>query len=333
MSQITQSEWIWKDGEFIPWTDARIHVLSHSVQFGSSAFEGIRCYQTPQGPAVFRLEEHLRRFENSCKVYRTELAFSREEMEEACCDLVERNGLEECYLRPMMVRGYGAVGMIPFASPVELYVACWPWGTYLGEGAMEQGVDVCISTWLRPFPNTYPAMAKVAGNYLGSQLAKMEAVGNGYAEAIALTPEGLVGEGSGQNVFLVRDGALVTPPVDGTLLAGITRDSIIKLAGDEGIPVGVERVTREMLYMADELFFTGTAAEVTPIRSVDKIVVGAGRRGPTTERLQRRFLDIVRGRASDRFGWLTPVRGRSGAPADRNGASAEAAAEAALDVG
>ena len=185
MSQITQSEWIWKDGEFIPWTDARIHVLSHSVQFGSSAFEGIRCYSTPKGPAIFRLQEHLRRFENSCKVYRTDLGFSREEIVDACCELVERNQLETCYLRPMMVRGYGAVGMVPFASPVEVYLACWPWGTYLGEGAMEQGVDVCVSSWHRPAPNTHPVLAKAGGNYLSSQLIKLEAVANGYAEAIA----------------------------------------------------------------------------------------------------------------------------------------------------
>lgn len=309
MAQLPQTEWIWKDGEFIPWTEARIHVLSHAVQFGSSVFEGVRCYATPDGPAIFRLDDHLRRFEETCKVYRTELPYSRAELAEACRALVERNGLETGYLRPMVVRGYGAAGMLPLGSPVEVYLSCWPWGAYHGEGALDQGVDVCVSTWFRPAPNTYPAMAKVAGNYLGSQLGRMEAMANGYAEAVALTPDGLVSEGTGQNIFLVRDGVLITPQLDGTMLVGITRDSILRLAHDEGIPVREQPVPRELLYLADEIFFTGTAAEITPIRSVDKIVVGSGRRGPITERLQRRYLDTVRGREPDKFGWLTPVGG------------------------
>jgi branched-chain amino acid aminotransferase len=306
-SQITPVDWIWKDGEFIPWADAKIHVLSHSVQFGSSIFEGIRCYATPQGPAIFRLREHLRRLQDSCRIYRIELGYSAQELAAGCIELVRKNGIDACYIRPMVVRGYGAAGMVPDASPVEVYLCCWPWGTYLGEGALEQGVDVCVSSWSRAEPNTYPATAKAAGNYLNSQLAKMEALANGYAEAIALGPGGLVSEGSGQNLFVVRNGVLITPVVDGTLLAGITRDSILTLAREEGIPIREQPVPRELLYTADELFFTGTAAEVTPIRSVDRIPVGEGRIGPITRTLQRRFLDIVHGRAVDRFGWLTPV--------------------------
>lgn len=307
MSQITKTEWVWRDGEYVRWEDATIHVLSHAVQFGSSVFEGIRCYSTPAGPAIFRLDAHLRRLYDSCRVYRTELGYSPEALTEAARALIRRNELDACYLRPMVVRGYGAVGMVPFASPVELFLVCWPWGTYLGEGALEEGVDVCVSSWSRPAPNTYPAMAKVAGNYLGSQLAKMEALEYGFTEAIALTPDGRVSEGTGQNLFLVRDGVVITPPQDGTMLGGITRDSIVRIAEDEGITVREQQIAREMLYMADELFFTGTAAEVTPIRSVDRIPVGAGRRGPITERLQRRFLGIVQGAMDDDFGWLTLV--------------------------
>lgn len=335
MSQLPQTEWIWKDGEFIPWTEARIHILSHAVQFGSSVFEGVRCYSTPQGPAIFRLGEHFRRFEDTCKIYRTEYEFSREELIDACCALVERNQLDACYIRPMVVRGYGAAGMLPYASPVEVYISCWPWGTYLGAEGLEQGVDACVSTWFRPAPNTYPAMAKVAGNYLGSQLARMEALANGFAEGIALTPDGMVSEGTGQNLFLVRDGVLITPRVDGTLLPGITRDAVIRLAQDEGLTVREQLVPRELLYVSDELFFTGTASEVTPIRSVDKVKVGSGRRGPITERLQRRFLEIANGQAPDKFGWLTHVRDRARpprTPADDGDEAAMVTPEAALDV-
>lgn len=309
MSQISAVPWIWKDGTLVRWDEARVHVLSHAVQFGSSIFEGIRCYSTPRGPAIFRLHAHLRRFFDTCRVYRTELPYTTEALVEGCIQVITANELDACYLRPMIVRGYGAVGMVPFASPIELYLVSWPWGTYLGEGALENGVDACVSSWTRPAPNTYPAMAKVAGNYLGSQLAKMEALANGYAEAIALTPEGLVSEGTGQNLFLVREGRIRTPPADGTLLPGITRDSVIQIARDEGLTVEERPIPREMLYMADELFFTGTAAEVTPIRSVDRIAVGNGLRGPITERLQHRFLEVANGRAPDDHGWLTLVPG------------------------
>ena len=308
MSQIAATEWIWRDGTFIPWNDAQVHVLAHSMQFGSSAFEGIRCYHTPNGPAIFRLREHLRRLINSVKIYRMELAYSLDELSAACCALVVKNKLDACYLRPMVVRGYGAAGMVPFASPIEVYLPCWPWGAYLGDEALEQGVDVCVSTWHRFAPNTIPSLAKVAGNYLGGQLIKMEALANGFAEGIALNTNGTVSEGSGQNVFLVSDGALVTTPLDGSLLGGITRASIIAIAQREGITVREQTIPREMLYMADEVFFTGTAAELTPVRSVDRITVGAGKVGPLTKHVQTAFLDIANGRAPDTFGWLTPVR-------------------------
>ena len=308
MYQITAVEWVWKDGELIRWDDARIHVLSHAVQFGSSVFEGMRCYGTPHGPALFRLNDHLRRFFDTCKIYRTELPYSQEELARACAQLVARNELDACYVRPMVVRGYGAAGMVPFASAPEVYIACWPWGAYLGDEALENGVDVCVSSWQRLAPNTLPALAKVAGNYLGGQLIKMEAMADGYAEAIALGPGGMISEGSGQNVFLVRDGVLHTPPVDGTLLAGITRDSILTLARDEGLPVREQPLPREMLYTADEVFFTGTAAELTPVRSVDRIPVGAGGPGPVTRRLQKRFLAIAHGEEPDAHRWLTRVR-------------------------
>ena len=308
MSQIAATEWIWRDGEFIPWADAQVHVLSHSMQFGSSAFEGIRCYHTPQGPAIFRLREHLTRLLNSVKIYRMELTYSIDELAAACCALVLRNKLDACYLRPMVVRGYGAAGMVPYASPIEVYLPCWPWGAYLGADALEAGVDACVSSWHRFAPNTIPSLAKVAGNYLGGQLIKMEALANGFAEAIALSPGGTVSEGSGQNVFLVMDGALVTTPLDGSLLGGITRASIMALAQRDGLTVREQTVPREMLYTADEVFFTGTAAELTPVRSVDRIKVGAGKVGPVTKHLQTAFLDIANGRAEDTYGWLTPVR-------------------------
>jgi branched-chain amino acid aminotransferase len=306
--RISETEWIWHDGEFIPWADATVHVLCHSLQFGSSAFEGVRCYDTPRGPAIFRLEDHLQRLMNSCKIYRMEVSHTVDDLVAACCELVERNALNACYIRPMVIRGYGAAGMVPFDSPVEVYLPCWPWGTYLGEGALENGIDACVSTWNRMAPNTTPAFAKIAGNYISGQLIKMEALMNGYAEAIALGPDGMLSEGSGQNVFIVHNGTLYTPLIDGTLLPGITRDTIVTLARDAGIPVREQQMPREMLYVADEVFFTGTAAEVTPVRSVDRITIGDGRPGQITQQLQQRFLQTVRGEIADPHGWLTYVR-------------------------
>ncbi|MBL0173249.1 MAG: branched-chain amino acid transaminase [Gemmatimonadaceae bacterium] len=308
MSRIEATEWIWKDGGFIRWDDAQVHVLSHSMQFGSAAFEGIRCYHTPKGPAVFRLREHLTRLVNSVKIYRIELAYSIDDMIDATRELVVRNNVESCYIRPMVVRGYGASGMVPFESPIEVYIPCWPWGAYLGDEALANGVDACVSSWHRMAPNTVPALAKIAGNYLSGQLIKMEALANGYAEGIALSTHGTVSEGSGQNVFLVVDGGLITTPLDGSLLGGITRATIMALAKREGLAVQEQAIPREMLYMADEVFFTGTAAELTPVRSVDRINIGAGKPGPVTKRIQKAFLDIAHGRADDTFGWLTHVR-------------------------
>jgi len=308
VAKLTETEWIWHDGAFIRWQDATIHVLAHSLQFGSSVFEGIRCYATPRGPAIFRLEDHLQRMVDSCKIYRMDLSYSIDELVAACCELVERNNVDSCYLRPMVVRGYGAAGMVPFDSPVEVYLPCWPWGTYLGHGALENGVDACVTSWHRVAPNTIPSMAKVAGNYLGSQLVKMEALRNGFAEGIALTTDGMISEGSGQNVFLVHRGALYTPTINGTLLHGVTRYSIIQLARDMGFEVREQELPREMLYTADEVFHRGTASEVTPVRSVDRIEVGNGRRGPITTQIQQRFLDIARGAVDDPYGWLTYVR-------------------------
>jgi branched-chain amino acid aminotransferase len=283
------------------------------MQFGSSAFEGIRCYSTPRGPAIFRLRDHLRRLTNSCKIYRMDLKYEIEYLMAACCDLVERNKVDACYIRPMVLRGYGAASMVPFASPVEVYLPCWPWGAYLGEGALSEGVDACVSSWHRMAPNTLPAIAKIAGNYLGGQLIKMEALANGFAEAIALGPDGMLSEGSGQNLFIVSDGTLFTAPIDGTLLPGITRSTILTLAREAGIPIREQPLPRETLYTADEVFLTGTASEVIPVRSVDKLPVADGKPGAMTLKLQRLYLDIVNGRVDDAHGWLTHVReGRTG---------------------
>jgi len=304
---LTGAEWIWKDGEFIPWGEAKTHILSLAVQFGSSIFEGIRAYKTVRGAAVFRLGPHVRRLFDSCKIYRMEPSQGMKEIEDACVATVRKNALEDCYIRPMVVRGYGSAGLNPAASPVETYICAWPWGTYLGEGALERGVDVCVSTWMRAHPNTFPVQAKAAGHYNAAQLMKMEALANGYVEAIAIGPSGLVSEGSGQNVFLVRDGVILTPFLDGTNLIGITRDSVIHIARELGYEVKEGPVAREALYTADELFFTGTASEVTPIRSVDKVTVGEGKAGPVTMAIQERFMAIVQGRVPDDPGWLTYV--------------------------
>jgi len=298
---------IWHNGKMIHWEDAKIHVLSHVVSYGSSVFEGVRCYETLSGPAIFRANEHSRRLVDSAKIYRMDVGYSVAELTQAMVDVVRENGLQSCYIRPIVLRGYGDVGVLPKNNPVETYLACWEWGKYLGEEALAKGVDVCVSSWSRLAPNTLPAMAKAGANYMNSQLIRMEADVNGYSEGIALDEAGYVSEGSGENIFLVRDGKLLTPPLGASVLPGITRDSILKVAGQLGIPVVETIIPRELLYIADEVFFTGTAAEVTPIRSVDRIVVGAGQRGPITESIQKRFFDIVSGRAKDEFGWLTPV--------------------------
>lgn len=302
------TEKIWHNGRFINWDDAKIHVLSHVVSYGSSVFEGIRCYATESGPAIFRLPEHVRRLIDSAHIYRMDIPYDAQQLAEATVELVRLNNLDACYIRPIALRGYGDVGVLPFNNPIDTYLACWEWGKYLGEEALAQGVDVCVSSWSRMAPNTLPALAKAGANYMNSQLIRMEAAVNGYAEGIALDEAGYVSEGSGENIFVVRDGKIHTPPLGASVLPGITRDSIIKLAESMGIPIVETLVPREMLYIADEVFFSGTAAEVTPIRSVDRVTIGKGHRGPITEVLQTEFFGIVHGTKPDRFGWLTPVK-------------------------
>jgi branched-chain amino acid aminotransferase len=301
------TEKIWRNGEFIPWEDAKIHVLSHVVSYGSSVFEGIRCYATPSGPSIFRLHEHVRRMVDSAKIYRIDIPYTAAQLADALCELVRVNRMDACYLRPIVLRGYGEIGVHSGRNPIDVFLACWEWGRYLGEEALTHGVDVCVSSWNRIAPNTLPALAKAGANYMNSQLIKMEAVANGYHEGIALDTAGYVSEGSGENIFLVRDGRILTPPLGASVLPGITRDSVLRLAGDLGIPVVETPVPREMLYIADEVFFSGTAAEISPIRSVDRITVGTGGRGPVTERLQKEFFAVINGKQPDRYGWLTPV--------------------------
>ncbi len=303
------TEKIWHNGKFIAWDDARIHVLSHVVSYGSSVFEGIRCYATSEGPAVFRLPEHVRRMVDSAKIYRMDkFSFTREQLQDAVLELVSISGLPSCYVRPIVLRGYGEIGVNGAKNPVDVYIACWEWGKYLGDEALSNGVDVCVSSWTRMAPNTLPALAKAGANYMNSQLIKMEAIENGYCEGIALDTSGYVSEGSGENLFVVRDNKLITPPIGTSVLPGITRDTLLQLARDRGLQIVESNIPREMLYISDELFFTGTAAEVTPIRSVDRIQIGSGKRGPITEMLQNDFFGVVNGTAPDKHGWLTPVR-------------------------
>lgn len=298
---------IWFNGDLINWNEANIHVLSHVVHYGSSVFEGIRCYKTPKGSAIFRLMEHVNRLFNSAKIYRMDVDYTVEEFSQAIIDTIKANGLEECYIRPVIFRGYGKLGVYPLENPLESVIAAWSWGKYLGEEALEKGVDVGVSTWRRLAPDTMPNMAKAGSNYMNSQLAKIESMENGYNEAIMLDYHGMVSEGTGENVFLVHDGVLYTPPISNSLLPGITRDSIIKLAKSLDIEVREDNIPREMLYIADEVFMTGTAAEVTPIRSVDQIRIGSGKKGEITDKLQETFFSIISGYQEDTFGWLTLI--------------------------
>src|SRR6202521_5598380 len=311
---LTPTEKIWHNGRFIAWNDAHIHVLSHVVSYGSSVFEGIRCYATASGPAIFRLSEHVRRMLDSAKIYRMEnLGFTAAQLEEAMRELVRVNKLRSCYIRPIVLRAYGEMGVNPLKNALDVYIACWEWGKYLGDEALAEGVDVCVSSWTRIAPNTLPALAKAGANYMNSQLIKMEAVINGYSEGIALDAAGYVSEGSGENIFLVRDGKILAPPLGASVLPGITRDTVLRLARELGIPLVETIIPRELLYIADEVFFSGTAAEITPIRSIDRIPIGKGRRGPIAEKLQKEFFAIVNGTKPDRYGWLTPVH--AGQPA------------------
>lgn len=312
---LPKTEKIWCNGKFIPWDDAKIHVLSHVVSYGSAVFEGLRCYDTSNGPAVFRLTEHMQRLVNSAHIYRMDVPFSVDALCRAVLDLVHTNKLSACYIRPIVLRGYEDVGVDPRTCPVDVYLACWDWGKYLGSEALREGVDVCVSSWNRPAPNTLPQMAKAAANYMNSQLIKMEAKINGYAEGIALDVNGHVSEGSGENIFVVMNGTLTTPPLANSSLPGITRNTIMTLCRDLGIPVAEQVIPREMLYVADEVFLCGTAAEITPLRSVDRVKIGAGARGPITQRIQDEFFAIINGTKPDRHNWLSPVGVPSGAAA------------------
>ncbi|REJ78819.1 MAG: branched-chain amino acid transaminase [Acidobacteria bacterium] len=305
---------VWHDGEFIDWNDARVHVMSHVIHYGSSVFEGIRCYKNQNGSAVFRLQEHMKRLKNSAKIYRMDVDYSLDEFCDAVVNLIRECDLEECYIRPIIFRGLDetnpAFGVNPFPNPLSSYIAVWKWGKYLGDEALENGIDVCVSSWERFNSNALPAMAKAGANYMNSQLIKMEAILGGYSEGIALDDRGYVSEGSGENLFLVNNGKLITPPLGASILPGITRDSVIEIARELGIEVIETVIQRSALYLADELFFSGTAAEITPIRSVDKITVGAGKRGPVTEKLQKEFFRIINAErpAPNNAPWLTYVR-------------------------
>ncbi len=301
------SETIWRNGEFIPWDEAQIHVLSHVVHYGSSCFEGIRCYETPRGSVVFRLKDHIRRLVESSRIYRMDIPYDEASLTSAVIETILANRLAACYVRPVVLRGYGTLSVNPIGVPVETYIAVWEWGSYLGADALENGVDICVSSWARMAPNTFPAIAKAGGHYMNSQLIKMEAVHNGFAEGVALDAMGYVSEGSGENLFLVRDGVIHTPSLAHSVLSGITRDSVMRIAADMGLTVREEAIPREWLYIADELFFAGTAAEITPIRSVDHIIIGEGKRGPVTGRIQRAFFDIIQGTFPDPDDWLYPV--------------------------
>ena len=298
---------IWMNGKVVDWKDATIHIASHIVHYGSGVFEGARCYDTRQGPACFRLDAHMRRLYDSARIYRMEIPYDQQTLTDATISLIHTNGFKACYIRPLIYRGYDSLGVDPRACPIDVAIILWEWPAYFTKEAIEEGIDVKIATWARNAPNTTPAMAKSVANYANAQLIKLEAVLEGYAEGIALDTSGNLSEGSGQNVFIVRDGLIFTPPIGNSVLSGITRDSVITIARDMGFEVREQTLPREMLYIADEVFFVGTAVEVTPIRTVDRVKVGRGRRGPVTEALQQKFFQIVKGEAPDPYGWLQPV--------------------------
>ena len=298
---------IWRDGKMVDWDDCTLHVMAHVVHYGSSVFEGIRCYETPNGGAVFRLKDHMRRLLDSCRIYRIDLPYSVDELVQATVDAVAANELRECYIRPVVVRTGEQMGFDPTGVPVETFIIPWHWGPLHGHDSLESGIDVCVSSWRRAAPDTFPTMAKAGGNYLNSQLTKLEAANDSYAQGIMLDYFGFVSEGSGENVFVIRDETLYTSPVSAGILHGITRDTILKLAEKLGYQVREQQMLREMLYLADEVFMCGTAAEVTPVRSIDRLPIGNGKPGPITRALQQEYLSIAHGRRPDSFGWLTPV--------------------------
>lgn len=302
------AEWIWMNGEFVRWEDATVHVTTHALHYGSSVFEGVRAYETDQGPAIFRLQPHTRRLFNSCKIAKIAVPFSEDELNNAIIETVRRNGHESCYIRPLVFRGAGPLGVEGRKNPVDAIIFTMEWGRYLGPEAIENGVDVQVSSWRRIAPDTFASMAKIGGQYINSQFISMEAHDNGFNEGIALDYDGSVSEGAGENIFVVYDGVVYTPGMASSILLGITRDSVLTILSDLGYPVRFEAIPRDMLYVADEVFFTGTAAEVTPVRSVDRIQVGAGKRGPVTKVVQETFFAITSGSLPDRYGWLTHVR-------------------------
>ena len=307
MPEMPKSDKIWMNGEWAAWDEANIHVLSHVVHYGSSVFEGIRCYATQKGPAVFRLDDHVRRLYDSAKIYRMDIPYTREQFSAAVLETIRQNNLEACYIRPIVYRGYGSLGVDPLTCPVDCVIAVWEWGEYLGEEALAKGVSVCTSSWNRMGPNSFPFLAKAGGNYLNSQLVRLEANANGYDEGIVLGPDGLVSEGSGENIFAIRDGRIHTPSSSHSILPGITRHTAMTLAGDLGFEVEERGIPREFLYIADEVFFTGTAAEISPIRAIDKVAIGSGERGAITKKLQELFFKVVNAEVDDCHQWLTFV--------------------------
>jgi branched-chain amino acid aminotransferase len=307
MSPFGQNGKVWMNGELIPWNEAHIHVASHVIHYGTSLFEGFRAYHTPKGSAILQLQAHTKRLYNSCKMYRMDIPYSQEEFNSAVIDTVKANNLLSCYIRPIVYRGYGTLGVDPFPCPVDCAILVWEWGQYLGEEALEKGVDVRVSSWQRMAPNTFPTLAKSGANYMNSQLIKMEALKEGYVEGLALNVRGHVSEGSGENVFIVYEGSVHTPPLSSSILPGITRATVIQLLKDLAIPVIEDTIPREMLYIADEVFFTGSAAEITPIKSIDKISIGSGARGPITKLLQKEFFAYINGEREDKYKWLTYI--------------------------
>lgn len=301
-------KYIWHKGEFIKWEDANIHIMSHVIHYGSSVFEGIRVYDTHIGPAVYRLNGHIQRLYDSTKIYRMDVSWTVDEISQACIETVNKNEFGACYIRPVVIRGFGPFGVNPFDNPIETYIAIWEWGAYLGSDALENGVDVCFSTWGRIAPNTLPALAKTGANYMNSQLIKMEAIVNGYSEGIALDNQGFISEGSGENIFVIKNGNVMTPPLSSSILPGLTRDTVIYLLKELGYEVKEVMIPRETLFVADEAFFTGTAAEITPIRSVDKIQIGSGKRGKITEQVQNAFFNIFKGKTKIPEDWLSPIK-------------------------
>ena len=303
-----RSDWIWMNGEFVAWDDANVHVTTHALHYGSSVFEGIRAYATPEGPAVFRLQPHTRRMFNSAKIARMEMPYSEEEFNDALLEVVRRNNFDQCYIRPLAFRGSNVLGLEGRKNPTNVCIIAWDWGKYLGTDAIDQGVDVQVSSWRRLAPDTGASMAKIGGQYVNSQFISMEAHDNGFAEGIALDINGQVSEGAGENIFVIVNNEVITPPSHASILLGVTRDSALTILKDLGYTIHYEQIAREMLYIADEIFFTGTAAEITPVRSVDRIEVGAGKPGPVTKAVQDEFFAITSGRKPDKYGWLTVVR-------------------------